>query len=80
MRSRKAFGFEEILVVSERANHARSDLWIQDSGMGGEIPPPPPPTNSCVPRGDHCIQNLRMGTRGPLKKPELWKGQSDRQL
>ena len=33
------FGFEEILVVS-RANHARSELWIQDSGMGGEIPPP----------------------------------------
>ena len=32
VRSREAFGFQEILVVSERANHAQSEMWIQDSG------------------------------------------------
>ena len=61
VRSHKAFGFQEILVVSERANHARSEMWIQNSGMGRGNPP------------FQCIRILRMGTRGPLKKPELWR-------
>ena len=81
VRSRKAFAFEEILVVSERANHARSELWIQDSGMGGEIPPTLPsnkfmctkgrPLHTKPPHGYARTSQETRAVEGSIRPPTL---------